>query len=409
MKPKGRHRERALSPLGIKAAREPGRYSDGSGLYLVVDKSGAKRWVLRTVAMGRRRDIGLGSAKVVTLAEARERAVHYRKMAKDGGDPVAQKRRERKIIPTFEVAARTVHAEHKASWKNAKHAAQWINTLEQYVFKTMGSHRVDEIDTPEILKALSPVWLTKPVTARRVRQRIGTVLDWAKASGFRSGDNPVSGVIKGLPKQLEAQEHHSALPYAEVPAFVASLRHSGIGAATKLALELLILTALRTSEVLGATWSEIDFEQKVWCIPATRMKAKREHRVPLSPRSVEILRELKRFAGASPFVCPGRTPGRTLSNMVFLMALRRLKLSITVHGFRSAFRDWAAERTNYSREVCEQALAHTLKDKTEAAYRRSDLFDKRATLMNAWADFAGQADTNSIPIRASGPTYDHGK
>ncbi len=401
MKPKGRHRERTLSPLGVKAMREPGRYADGSGLYLVVDKSGAKRWVLRTVALGRRRDIGLGSAKVVTLAEARERAAHYRKMAKDGGDPVAQKRRERTKIPTFEAAARAVHAEHKASWKNAKHADQWINTLEQYVFKSMGSRRVDEVDTPEVLKALSPIWLTKPVTARRVRQRIGTVLDWAKASGFRSGDNPVSGVIKGLPKQLEAQEHHSALPYAEVPAFVNSLKQGGTNEATKLAFELLVLTALRTSEVLGATWSEIDLEQKVWCIPATRMKAKREHRVPLSPRSVEILTALKHLAGPSAFVCPGRTPENTLSNMVFLMTLRRMGVSITVHGFRSAFRDWAAERTNYAREVCEQALAHTLKDKTEAAYRRSDLFEKRRKLMNAWATFVSRSDAKVIPLRAS--------
>lgn len=387
MKPKGKHRDKALSPLGVKAIKRPGRYTDGNGLYLVVDPSGAARWVLRTVAAGRRRDVGLGGINTVTLAQARERAAHYRKIARDGGDPVEVKRRDQLTIPTFEEAARQVYEKHKASWKNEKHASQWINTLEQYAFPSIGKRRIDLVDTPEILRVLSPIWLTKSEAARRLRQRIGTVLDWAKASGFRSGDNPVAGVTKGLAKQPDRQNHHAALAYDAVPAFLEELRTSGVGEITKLAFELLILTATRTKEVLGATWDEIDLDQKVWTIPAKRMKANREHRVPLSPRCVEILVRLESLALSGAFVCPGRLVDKPLSNMAFLMTLRRMKRKFTAHGFRSSFRDWAAERTNFSREVCEMALAHTVRDKTEAAYRRGDLFEKRRQLMAAWANF----------------------
>jgi len=256
------------------------------------------------------------------------------------------------------------------------------------------------VETPEILKALSPIWLLKAETARRVRQRIGTVLDWAKASGFRSGDNPVGGVVKGLPKQSGRRGHHAALAYDSVPAFVCELRASGVGETTKLSFEFLILTAARTNEVLGAKWEEIDFDEKVWVIPASRMKAKREHRVPLSARCMEILRRLKVLAAGSSLVCPGRTVDKPLSNMVFLMTLRRMKSPVTAHGFRSAFRDWAAERTNYPREVCEMALAHAVKDKTEAAYRRSDLFEKRRKLMSAWSAFVERRPASVVALRA---------
>ena len=253
---------------------------------------------------------------------------------------------------------------------------------------SLGDLRVDHIDTPAVLKALAPIWLTKPETARRVRQRIGTVLDWAKAAGHRSGDNPVEGVLKGLPKQTDRDTHHAALPYAQVSSFLERLRSCGASESARLAFELLILTATRTGEVLGATWSEIDLERGLWIIPAKRMKAGREHRVPLAPRCIEILSRAKELAGVSDYVFPSRSPTKPLSNMVLLMTLRRMRIDVTAHGFRSAFRDWASEQTSYPREVCEKALAHTIPNKTEAAYRRGDLLEKRRELMVTWSRFA---------------------
>ncbi|MCJ2137442.1 integrase arm-type DNA-binding domain-containing protein [Methylobacterium sp. J-026] len=385
---KGRHPEKALTTVQVRALKSPGRYADGHGLYLVVDPSGAKRWLLRIVVQGHRRDIGLGGAGLVSLAEAREKALTYRKTARDGGDPLAERAKARATIPTFAEAAELVHAEHKATWKNPKHAAQWITTLRTYANPHLGAKRVDLIETPDVLRALSPIWLTKGETARRVRQRIGTVLDWAKAAGHRSGDNPVDGVVKGLPKQSEHQGHHAAQPYAEVPAFVARLRAmSGQGEVGRIAFEFLILTAARTSEVLGANWSEINKAEALWTVPAARMKAGREHRVPLSERAREVLARARELGGGSALVFPGRAGDRPLSNMVFLMALRRMGASITAHGFRSSFRDWAAEATNLPREVAEMALAHTIENRVEAAYRRGDLLEKRRELMELWGSF----------------------
>ena len=389
MKPKGRHPDRVLTAIKVKTLSQPGRYADGNGLYLMVDPSGAKRWVLRTVVQGRRRDLGLGGAQLVSLAEAREKALELRKVARAGGDPVADKTRA--FVPSFEEAARTARGEHLPAWKNGKHAAQWLNTLAQYAFPIIGGRTVNEIETPEVRKVLSPIWLSKPETARRVKQRIGTIFDWAKAAGYRSGDNPILGVAKGLPRQPERTRHHATLAFKEVPGFVRKLRVSDAGEPTKLAFEFLILTSARTSEVLQARWDEI--ERQVWTIPAARMKAKREHRVPLSPRCLQILRRAKELSDGGPYIFPGTSQGKPLSNMVFLMALRRMGLQITAHGFRSAFRDWAAKSTNFPREVCEAALAHAVRDKTEAAYRRTDLFEKRRKLMNAWADFVSPSST----------------
>lgn len=390
----GPHREKKLTAVSIRAAKDPGRYADGNGLYLIVDPSGAKRWVLRIIVQGKRRDIGLGGLSVTTLAEARETALEYRKIARNGGDPVAIRRQTRVITPTFEAAARTVHAEHSASWANAKHADQWINTLATYVFPKFGDLPVDRINTPEILGALAPIWLTKPETAKRVRQRIGTVLDWSKAAGFRTGDNPIDGVSKGLPKQPGKDEHHEALPYVELPAFLQNLRNNSSSELARLAFEFLILNASRTGEVLLAKWSEMDLSNGVWTIPASRMKAKREHRVPLSPASIALLTRAKALAGNSAYIFPGRNTEKPLSSMVFLMILRRMGLTITAHGFRSSFRDWASEQTTFSRDVCEMALAHTIKDKVEAAYRRGDLFEKRRDLMLAWAAYAASANVS---------------
>lgn len=384
---RGRHPINALTAVQVRNIKQPGRYADGNGLYLVVDESGARRWLLRTVVRGKRRDIGLGSALLVPLAEAREKARVLRKIAREGGDPVVERDKGKRDVPTFKQAAEVVHAEHKPSWKNPKHADQWINTLKQYAYPVIGDRAVDQIDTPEILRVLSPIWLTKPETARRVRQRIGTVFDWAKASGHRTGDNPVDGVARGLPKQTDSAKHHAALPYGDVPEFLKAVRDSDSGVIAKHAFEFLILTASRTSEVLEAQWDEIDFEAKLWTIPANRMKAGRIHRVPLSKRCIAILTEAKAYRGNSPYLFRGRSDKRPMSNMVFAKIMRTLNSAATPHGFRSSFRDWAAETTSYPREVAEMALAHTIENKVEAAYRRGDLLEKRREMMEDWAGF----------------------
>ena len=387
-KRRGSHPEKALSAVQVRHKTKPGRYADGNGLYLVVDPTGAKRWMLRTVVRGKRRDIGLGSTKLVTLAEAREAATSLRKRARAGDDPLAERRLAKAVIPTFAEATDQVHSEYKSSWRNAKHAAQWVDSLRQYAFPELGTRRVDQVATPDILRVLAPIWLVKPETARRVRQRIGKVLDWAKAAGFRAGDNPVEGVTRGLPKQPDKTAHHAAMPFVEVPGFVSRLRESNFGEVTKLAFEFLILTASRTNEVLGAQWLEIDLDQRTWIVPPARMKAGRAHRVPLSGRVLDILHRAKDLAGPSSFVFPGRQPDNGLWNGAFLMALRRMSVSTTSHGFRSSFRDWASECTNVPREVAEMALAHTIENRVEAAYRRGDLFEKRRDLMECWSMFA---------------------
>lgn len=400
-KRQGRHPEKELNPARVRTINEPGRYADGNGLYLVVDPSGAKRWMLRTLINGKRRDMGLGSTSIVSLAEARELATQYRRAARSGGDPIAERRKQPAVVPNFTKAAETVHAEYKGSWRNEKHAAQWLNTLKEYAFPILGERAVNGIETPDVIRVLSPIWLTKPETARRVRQRIGTVMDWAKASGFREGENPVEGATRGLPKQPDRKGHFKALPYQDVPAFIERLRASGEGTASRLAFEFMILTATRTSEVLRATWDEIDTDKALWIIPGERMKAKREHRVPLTDRCLEILKAARSLSGDdSTYVFTGATPKSPLSNMVFLMLLRRMNVDATAHGFRSAFRDWAAERTNFPREVCEMALAHTISNKTEAAYRRGDLFEKRRDLMDAWASYTVTEPAKVVPIRA---------
>jgi integrase len=401
MKTIGKHKQNHLSAVFIRSVTKAGRYADGNGLYLIVDPSEAKRWVLRVVVQGTRRDIGLGGTHSVTLAEAREEAARLRKIAKQGGNPLTEKEKEKSIVLTFEEAVREVHKAHSATWKNDKHKKQWINTLSDYAFPTIGNLRVDSIGTPEILNVLSPIWLTKPETARRVRQRIHTVFDWAKAAGFRSGDNPVDGISRILPKQPVSQAHHAALPYKEVPIFIKSLRSINTEQRSPLAFEFLILTATRTSEVINAKWDEINLKDKTWTIPDFRMKNKRTHRIPLQPRSIEILKEAQKLSEGSSYIFSNSRTGKPLSNMAFLMLLRTMKLDITTHGFRSSFRDWASERTNIPRDVCESALAHSLKDKTEAAYKRTDLFDKRRELMDLWSRFATEEHGEVITLRAN--------
>ena len=400
-KSKGKHPDKKLSATRVRSLRVPGRHADGNGLYLVVDPSGAKRWLLRTVVHGKRRDIGLGGLSVVSLAEARDEAARLRAIARKNGDPLFERNEERRVAPTFAESARELHASLSPSFRNLKHRLQWINTLIQHAYPVFGDRQVNHIETADVLKALSPIWLKTPETASRVRQRIRAVFDWSKASGFRSGDNPVDGLARVLPKQPSSQRHFAALPYRDVPAFLTALHETGAGTSVKLAFELLVLTATRTSEVLWARWNEIDFKTKTWTIPADRMKAKRDHRVPLSARCIQILNEAKTVSDGGPFVFPGKSRERPLSNMCFHMALRRMEWTdCTPHGFRSSFRDWAAERTNVPREVCEAALAHVLSNKTEAAYNRTDLFRKRRKLMDSWSAFTTESGGRVVDIGA---------
>ncbi|QCO04229.1 tyrosine-type recombinase/integrase [Azospirillum argentinense] len=402
----GRHPEKALTAVSVRTAK-PGRHADGNGLYLEVDPSGARRWLLRLVIQGKRRDIGLGSATLVTLSEARDVAYGMRKVARAGGDPLADRRAARRVVPTFEEAARSCHGEHKDGWKNDKHAAQWLSTLETYVFPLLGPLKMDVIGTPEVRDVLLPIWLEKPETARRVRQRIGTVLDWAATKGYREGENPVRSVTKGLPKQKDDAEHFTALPYVEVPAFLSRLRETNqTGPVVKLAMEFLILTAVRSGEMRNARWSEIDVEAKLWTIPGPRMKAGKPHVVPLAPRAVAILKAARGLArkpdDPDALVFEGSKAGKPMSDMTLTMLLRRLEMKATAHGFRSSFRDWCAEATNFPREVAEAALAHALESKVEAAYRRSDLLEKRRKMMEAWARHCESAGGKVTPRTKAG-------
>lgn len=375
-----------LTAMGVKNLIEPGRYSDGEGLILKLSGKGKGSWIVRIQANGKRRDIGLGPLSELPLADAREAARALRKEVKAGVDVLAERKKEALIIPTFSDAAKLVHDEHKVAWKNGKHQAQWIKTLETYAFPNLGDKLVSEIEGPAIRDTLSPIWLTKPETARRVRQRIGSVLDWACAKGFRETEAPMRSALRGLPRQPKKQGHLAAMPYQDLPAFINWLRgRSSVG---RLALEFVILNASRSGEVRGACWNEIDLKKKLWTIPAERMKAGTAHVIPLSEAALDVLKRAKEFRSpVSDLIFPGQNPRRQLSDMTLLKILRDKGDDYTVHGFRSSFRDWVAERTNYPSEVAEAALAHTIANKVEAAYRRTDYLDKRKPMMADWADF----------------------
>ena len=398
-----------LTVRQVETISTKGRYSDGGNLYLVVTAAGTRQWVFRYRWAGAEKEIGLGSAAPgrVTLAQARKSAQAARDALADGRDPALVKREAKESAQaarTFGQVADEFLTAKEAGWRNAKHRKQW-----EYSLKTLAeplrSSLVHEITNTDVLSVLRPLWTTVPETARRLRGRIEAVLVFAARKGYRKGENPAAwkdNLKDLLPRHDElSRGHHAALDYADMPTFMEKLRERESRAAR--ALELAILTATRTGEVLGARWEEIDLERKLWTIPAVRMKAKREHRVPLSARVVEVLQELATDKW-SPFVFPSNTGREALSNMSMLMLLRRMGYDkITVHGFRSTFRDWAGETTSFPHEVCEQALAHTIKNKAEAAYRRGDMLAKRALLMEAWAKFIEPAKAgNVIPMMAAG-------
>jgi integrase len=401
-----------LSPVGVRNETKPGLYGDGAGLYLNVGPTGGKSWLFRFMLNGNAREMGLGPVHTIGLAEARERAKAARRLALDGIDPIDARKAERvpkaaeaaadaAALITFRRAAEGYIATNRAAWRNEKHAAQWTATLEAHAYPVIGDVPVSAITTGHVTHILTPIWNTKSETASRVRGRIETVLDYAKVHGWRTGENParwkghLDNVLPARAKVAKV-EHHAALPWAEVGAFMAELeKQDGVGA---LAFRFTILTAARTGEVIGARWSEVDMRAAVWSVPASRMKAGVEHRVPLSDAASAVLRQAAKLrpSDADGPVFPGGTGGKGaagLSNMAMLAVLRRMsREDLTVHGFRSSFRDWGAETTSYQREVVEAALAHTIDSKVEAAYRRGDLFEKRRRLMHDWAEFCGRAE-----------------
>lgn len=399
-----------LNPKQIDNLSEAGTYEDGEGLRLVVKNTGRKSWVFRYQLAGKRREMGIGAYPDVTLKAARVAAAQQRSLLASGSDPLAARDTERaalraaqqaeaaKAITFADVAVDYINA-HRAGWKSAKHAQQWQNTLDTYAHPIIGTLPAQDVTTSHVLAVLQPIWTSKPETASRVRNRIELVLDAAKARHLRDGENPArwrGHLDKLLPRRskVRAVKSHAAMPWTDLPAFMNNL--AKLQASSARALELTILTACRTSEVLNARWDEIDLEARTWTIPVERMKSGKAHRVPLSDAALAVLNGLPRIVN-TPYLFPGTRKGKPLSNLAMTMTMRRMgKGHLTVHGFRSSFRDWAAERTNYPREVCELALAHKIADAAEAAYWRSDIFEKRCGLMSDWARHITTAPATNV-------------
>jgi integrase len=390
-----------LTDMKVRNASKPGYLGDGGGLYLQVSRYGTKSWTFRYQINGRPREMGLGSVHTFSLKEARQRAQEHRKLLADGIDPIESRNADRQRqrleaarAKTFDQCATAYIDAHRAGWRNAKHADQWTNTLTAYASPVFGDLPVADVDTAAVMRVLSPMWNDKTETASRLRGRIESVLNWAAVQGFRTGENPArwrGHLDKLLPKRSKVQkvQHHPALPYADAPAFMKKLgAQEGIAAC---ALEFLILTAARTGEVIGAKWTEFDMEAKIWTVPAERMKAGRPHEVPLSPRAFALI-QAQAAVKVGDYVFPGRRPRDPLSNMALLALLKRMGRSdLTAHGFRSTFRDWVAEQTGFPGEVAEMALAHVVSDKTEAAYRRGTMKEKRRQLMDEWSTYCASA------------------
>ncbi|WP_395020270.1 tyrosine-type recombinase/integrase [Dongia sp.] len=403
-------RAAGLTARKVETIRKAGMFADGNGLYLQVTATGAKSWIFRYALAGRRRDMGLGAVAVLPLAEAREKAIEAKKQVSAGIDPIDARRdaaADAEIAAakatTFKQAAEAYQDAKRPGWKNAKHSDQWSSTLESHVYPTIGALPVGKIDTALVLKVLEPIWGTVPETASRIRGRIEAVLDYAKVRGARSGENPArwrGHLANVLPARgdVAKTKHHAALPYQAMPAFWPRLQlHDGMAAR---ALELAILTATRTVEVIGATWSEINLDRALWTIPAERMKAGVEHKIPLSDPAVALLRKLNAIKTGDAVLAGGSTGGH-LSNQAMLMVTRRMKIDAVPHGFRSTFRTWAAEQTAFAEAVAEACLAHAVSDAVIEAYRRSDFFEKRRKLIAAWAGFleSGTAGGKVVTMR----------
>ena len=377
-----------LTAARIRTLKTPGRHGDGDGLHLKISETGARSWILRVVVAGKRRDIGLGRYPDVGLAQAREAAAKHRSLIAAGTDPIAEKRKA--AVPTFRAAAERTFEANKPRWRNGKHTATWWQSLERHAFPIFGDTPVDQIGREDVLRVLTPIWGVRMETARRVRQRIRAILKWSMAHGYIDHNVAGEAIDGALPPMPKVKNHLRALPYAEVGELIEAVQQSQASLAAKWCLELLILTATRSGEARGARWSEIDLGATTWIIPPERMKSHAEHRVPLSSRALAILEETRAIDDGSGLVFSSPTrPGKPMSDMTLTALLRRLNVAdrATVHGFRSAFRDWASECTHAPHAVMELSLAHAVGSAVEAAYARSDLFDRRRALMQAWADF----------------------
>lgn len=387
--------KRRLTAAKVQQEKRPGKYYDENGLFLRITQAGAKSWVQRVNISGSQREIGLGSASLVSLAEARELARENKRMAKAGHDPVSERKR-RTGMPTFEEAVSQVYELHSPTWRNAKHAAQFLSTLKTYAYPVFGTRKVSEVTSADVMRALLPVWTKKPETARRVKQRIGVVMKWAIAQGYRQ-DDPSNAIEQALPRVSRDVQHRRSIHYDNVTACLAAVAASAASQSVKLGIEFLVLTAARSGEVRHAEWSEIDLEGAVWTVPAERMKGKVEHSVPLSKRAVAILHEARKLHKGA-LVFPGAKAGRPMSDMTMSKLIKELGFDADIHGFRTSFRVWVQERTNASFEVAEKALAHKTRNKVVAAYARSDLFEQRRALMQRWADHLDRRDANVIHI-----------
>jgi integrase len=401
-----------LSNLKVARAKQAGMYADGGGLYLRVAEGGSKQWIFRYVANGRLRDMGVGPCHTLTLAEARERATEARKLRLEGIDPIEHKKARRAAVAAAEAKAMTFKQctegfirDNEAKWSNSKHRREWKSTLERYVYPELGSLSVAAIDTPLVLNVIKPLWERAPETASRVRGRIENVLGWATVHHYRTGDNPArwKGHLEhALPARSKVAKvkHHAALPYTEAGSFIAKVRKDDrVGACC---LEFIALTVARVSEANVASWNEIDFAERVWTVPADRMKGREEHRVPLSNAALGVLKAMH-VVRHSDFIFPGMREGRPIgANTVLRIAKETAGVDITTHGLRSTFRDWAAERTNFPREVAEKALAHAIPSAVEAAYRRGDLFEKRRRLMEAWAEYCAKPTSSGEVVTLRG-------
>ena len=387
-KPRGQHPHNALTPAFVRNVSRAGRYCDGNGLYLDVRPTGSRGWIQRLTIRGRRTELGLGGYPLVSLKEAREQAFANRKLARAGGNPLSEKRRA-KSMPTFAETARRVRDQLSPAWRSPHHPRLWLNSLEKYAFPHIGTTPISEVTSADVIGILTPIWHEKANTARKLRQRIRAVMEWAVAMEIRP-DNPCDRIGPALGAQNYVVQHMRAVPHAEVAAAIGTVRASNAKPAVKLAFEFLVLTAARGAEVRGAVWTEIDLERGVWTIPAPRTKTMREHRVPLTRRALEILGESRAVGRGSPLVFPMR--GGPLSNTAMTRLLKRLEIGAVPHGFRSSFRDWAAEETDHPREVAEAALAHVIRNQVEAAYRRTDLFERRRRLMDDWASYLAGKD-----------------
>ena len=388
-KPRSRHPNNALTPAFVRNVSQAGRYCDGQGLYLDVRPSGSRGWIQRLTIRGRRTELGLGGFPLVSLKEAREKAFANRKLAREGGDPLSEKRRV-ESTPTFADATRQVWKQLRPGWRSPQHAQLWLSSLERYAVPRIGKMPISEVTSADVIEILAPIWHDMPPTARKLRQRIRAVMEWAVAMGLRP-DNPCDRIGPVLGTQGGVVRHMRALPHGQVSAAIETVRMSNARPVVKLAFEFLVLTATRSGEVRGALWTEIDRGEGAWIIPARRTKAAREHRVPLCRRALEILEKARALGRGSPLVFPGlrRNP---IATTALSELLRELKIAAVPHGFRSSFRDWAAEDTDHPREVVEAALAHVVQNKVEAAYRRTDLFDRRRRLMDDWAAYlAGES------------------